>query len=157
MFGNNKHNIPQEHLDGAAGVRRSIDAARRRLGCITVSDGHKELCDAAAAHAAIAQAEATLLLVEQQQVANDHSRVHAWLRIAATWEKINPWLKRKEHAESSDSEGGDNQPALGPWVNELNPGLRDLFTRVFTGETKSDDRRPVSPDSVPSPWDVTPK
>ncbi len=152
-----RNNIPQKHFDGSEAVRRSIDAARRLLGRITVSDGHKELCDAAAAHAAIAQAEATLLLLEQQQVANEHSRVHAWLRLAASWEKINPWLKREEHAESSDSEDGDNQLTLGPWVNKLNPGIRDLFKRVFLGEAKLADCRPVSPDSVPSPWDVTPK
>lgn len=155
MLRNNKYNVPQEHPDGAAAVRKSIDAARRRIDRITVSDGHKELADAAAVHAAIAQAKATLLLAEQQQEANDLTRVIDMIRISV-------WVT--EHQDSLRLLLGDatimnrvpeGELTLERWISGLRPGVRELFERTLFPEPESP--VPANLQEMPSPWDVEPK
>lgn len=155
MFGNNKHNVPQQHLDGAAAVRRSIDAARRRLERITVSDGHKELADAAAAHAAIAQAQATLLLAEQQREANIRGRVYDMVRIPVWFSVHKGAVKMLLDEATIANPIPEDELTLERLVSGLRPGVRELFESALFPESGS--AVPVNLQEVPSPWDVEPK
>jgi delta 1-pyrroline-5-carboxylate dehydrogenase len=155
MIGNNMYNVPQEHLDGAAAVRKSIDSARRRLERITVSDGHKELADAAAAHAAIAQAEATLLLAGQQGEANDLARIIEMVRISVWATQYRDSLKLLLGDATIANPVPEGEFTLERWISGLRPGVRELFERTLFPEAGAS--VPSDFQEMPSPWDVGPK
>lgn len=155
MFRDNKYSIPQAYRDGAAAVRKRINSARRRLERITVSDGHKELADAAIAHAAIAQAEATLLLAEQQQEANDLTRVINMIRISVWVTEYQDSLRLLLGDATIMNLVPEGDLTLERWVSGLRPGVRELFERTLFPEAGSPGTMNIQ--DPPSPWDVEPK
>lgn len=155
IISNNKYNVPQKYADAAAAVRRRIEAARRRLERITLSDGHKELADAATAHAAIAQAEATLLLAEQQRGANDLTRIIEMVRISVWATQYKDNLKLLLSDSTIMSPVPEGELTLERWVSGLRPGVRELFERTLFPEAASPAQMNVQ--DPPSPWDLEPR
>ena len=155
MLRNNKYNVPQKYVDAAAAVRRRIEAARRRIDRITVSDGHKELADAAAAHAAIAQAEATLLLAEQQREANDLARIIEMVRISVWVTQYKDSLKLLLSEATIASPIPESELTLECWISGLRSDVRELFERTLFPEAGSPGTMSIQ--DPPSPWDVEPQ